>query len=315
MDKLSAMLTFVQIVETGSFTRAAEQLGIPKARASQRLRDLEDSLRIRLLERTTRALRLTDEGRAYHERCVRLLAEIDEAEQALRGRHAQPSGQLRVEAVAAIARHVLAPALADFHRRYPLLSVHLGSSDRIVHLLEDGVDCAIRGGELPDARHVARRVCSVQLGLYASQDFLARHGEPRDPAALAALPRLGWLAARGGGIVPWQLWCDEGHAIEVPGVPALAFDDGDAAVAAAVGGAGVVVAAPFAVRSRVLCGELRPVLPEWTAGRRPVNVVYASNHQLSARVRVFVDWAIQLMQADATMSLHPRELVALRAGP
>ena len=315
MDKLTAMQTFVQIVETGSFTRAAEQLGVPKARASQRLRDLEDSLGVRLLERTTRALRLTEDGRAYHERCVRLLAEIDEAEQALRGRHAQPSGQLRVEAVAAIARHVLAPALADFHRSYPLLSVHLGSSDRIAHLLEDGVDCAIRGGELPDSGHVARRICSVQLGLYASPECLARHGEPRDPAALAALPRLGWLAARGGGIVPWQLWREEGDAVEVPGVPALAFDDGDAAVAAAVGGAGVVVAAPFAVRSRVLCGELLPVLPDWTAGRRPVQVVYASNRRLSTRVRVFVDWAVQLMQADAAMGLHPRDLVAPLARP
>lgn len=309
MDKLSALHTFVQIVEAGSFTRAAERLGIPKARASQRLQDLESDLGVRLLERTTRALRLTDDGRAYHARCVRLLAELEEAEQTLRGQHGQPRGHLRVESVAALARHVLAPALGDFHRRYPQLTVHLGSSDRISHLLEDGIDCAIRGGELPDAGHVARRVCSVHLGLYASPQCLARHGLPGGPAALAERPRLGWMASRGGGVEPWRLVHLDGRTVDVPGVPALAFDDGDAAVAAAAGGGGIVVAAPFAVRLLVGRGELVPVLPEWTAGARPVHVVYPSSRQLSMRVRCFVDWVVERLQADPALALRPHDLV------
>ncbi|MEN9418105.1 MAG: hypothetical protein RI988_1725 [Pseudomonadota bacterium] len=315
MDKLSALQTFVQIVEAGSFTRAAERLGIPKARASQRLQDLESALGVRLLERTTRALRLTDDGRAYHARCARLLAELDEAEQALRGRHGQPRGHLRVEAVAAIARHVLAPALGDFHRRYPQLTVHLGSSDRISHLLEDGIDCAIRGGELPDAGHVARRVCSVHLGLYASPQYLARDGLPDGPDALVDRPRLGWMASRGGGVETWRLVHADGRAVDVPGVSALAFDDGDAAVAAAAGGAGIVVAAPFAVRSLVRRGELVPVLSEWTAGQRSVHVLYPSSRQLSMRVRCFVDWAVEHLQSDPGLALHPRDLVEVARGP
>jgi len=309
MDKLTAMQTFVTIVDSGSFTRAAERLDLPKARVSQRLRDLESVLGVRLLERSTRALRLTDEGRAYHERCVRMLAEIDEAEQALQGRHGQPQGQLRVEAVAAIARHVLAPALHDFRQRYPGMTVRLGSSDRLSHLLEDGIDCAIRGGDLPDSRLVARPVCTVHLGLYASPDCIARHGRPRDPAALADWPRLGWFAPR-GGTVPWRLRREGAEAVDLPGQPALAFDDGDAAVAAAVGGAGLVVAAPFAVAALVRAGALQPVLPDWTAGQRAVHVLYPSARQLSARVRCFADWAIARLRAEPALSWSPSELAA-----
>ena len=308
MDKLSAMQTFARIVEAGSFTGAAEQLGVPKGRVSQRLQDLEAALGARLLERTTRALRLTDDGRAYYERCVRLLAEIEEAEQALRGNHAAPRGQLRVEGVAVIARHVLAPALAEFHRRYPEVTVQLCSSDRIIHLLEDGVDCAIRGGSLADASHVARKACTVYFGLYASPDFLARNGTPSEPADLAARPRLGWLAPQGGGVLPLHLSHESGESLEIPGAPALVFDDGDAAIAAALAGAGIVVTAPFAVRALVAQGRLLPVLPQWEAGQRPVSVIYPSSRQLSARVRCFVDWAVELLRREPALALRPRDL-------
>ena len=299
----------MQIVEAGSFTRAAERLLVPKARVSQRLQALEAALGVRLLERTTRALRLTDDGRAYHERCVRLLADIEETEQALRGGHARPGGLLRVDAVAAVARHVLAPALEEFGRLYPEMAVHLHSRDRIGHLLEDGIDCAIRGGPLPDASHVARSACTVHLGLYASPGCLARHGTPTEPEALARLPRLGWLDQRNGGVVPWRLQRDGGPGIDVPGVPALAFDDGDAAAAAAAGGAGLVVAAPFAVRALVDAGALRPVLPQWEAGRRTVSVLVPSSRQLSARVRCFVDWAVERLRHDPALALRPHDLV------
>lgn len=308
MDKLTAMQTFVQIVSAGSFTRAAEQLLVPKARVSQRLQALEAALGVRLLERTTRALRLTDDGRVYHERCLQLLADMEETEQALRGGHARPRGLLRVDAVAAIARHVLGPALAEFGGLYPDLAVHLHSRDRISHLLEDGVDCAIRGGPLPDASHVARSAGVVHLGLYASPGCLDRHGVPREAEALERMPRLGWLDQRGNGVVAWCLERDDGSRVDVPGVPALAFDDGDAAIAAAVGGAGVVVAAPFAVRGLVSAGLLTPVLPQWEAGRRAVSVLLPSSRQLSARVRCFVDWAVERLQHDPAMALRPRDL-------
>jgi DNA-binding transcriptional LysR family regulator len=308
MDKLTAMHTFVQIVSAGSFTRAAERLLVPKARVSQRIQALEAVLGVRLLERTTRTLRVTDDGRAYHERCLQLLADLEETEQALRGGHARPRGLLRIDAVAAIARHVLAPALDEFGRLYPDLTVHLHSRDRISHLLEDGVDCAIRGGPLPDASHIARSAAVVHLGLYASPACLARHGAPLEPEALARIPRLGWLDQRRGGVVPWRLQRDDGSEIEVPGVPAMAFDDGDAAIAAAAGGAGVVVAAPFAVRALVGAGQLSPVLPQWEAGRRTVSVLLPSSRQLSARVRCFVDWAVERLRHDPALALRPRDL-------
>ncbi|MFO0121051.1 MAG: LysR family transcriptional regulator [Inhella sp.] len=314
MDKLSAMQTFVQIVEAGSFTRAAERMQLPKARVSQRLQALEAELGVRLLERTTRALRLTNDGRAYHERCVQLLADLEEAEQALRGDHARPSGVLRVDVVAAIARHVLAPALGDFSRHYPELAVHLHSRDRISHLLEDGIDCAIRGGPLPDASHVAISACTVHLGLYAAPECLARPGTPQAPEVLARLPRLGWVDQRSGGVLPWRLARDDGAGFDVPGLPTLAFDDGDAAIAAALGGAGVVVAAPFAVRAAVQSGTLCPVLPAWEAGQRTVSVLWPSRRQRSARLRCFVDWAVERLRHDPALALRPRDLVPAGTG-
>jgi LysR family transcriptional regulator for bpeEF and oprC len=302
------MHTFVEVVSSGSFTRAAERLLVPKARVSQRIQALEAAVGVRLLERTTRALRITDDGRLYYERCVKLLADIEQTEQALRGDHAQPHGILRVDSVAAIARHVLAPSLVDFGRLFPDVVVHLYSRDRISHLLEDGIDCAIRGGTLPDASSVARNICNVHLGMYASPSFLESNGTPHKPEDLMIMPRLGWLDQRGGGIVPWYLDCDDSSRFEVTGTPIMSFDDGDAAIAASLGGAGVVVAAPFAVKELVCSGRLKPVLPQWEVGQREVNILLPSSHQLSSRVRCFVDWVVDRLRLDPLLNLRPRDL-------
>ncbi len=196
MDKFSAMTTFAKVVETGSFTRAADVLALPKARVSQRVSDLERHLGVRLLNRTTRSLNLTEDGQAYFAKCQVILQEIDELEGALKGGSVEPRGKLRVEALVSVARWVIAPSLHEFQARYPNISVRLGGSDRISHLLDNGIDCAIRGGHLEDSSQIARHVCDVHLGLYAAPAYLEAAGAVTHPQELSVHRRISWFTGQ-----------------------------------------------------------------------------------------------------------------------
>lgn len=309
MDKLGAMRAFVAVVDSGGFGRAADRLGLPKATVSQRVQALEAVLGVRLLQRTTRRVTPTVDGEAYHGRCLRWLAEIDEAERALRGEAERPTGVLRVELLASLARRVVAPRLPDFVERYPGIELRLGSADRVVDLLEDGVDCAVRGGVLPSSSLVARHVCDVSLGLYAAPGYLARAGTPDDPQALAAHRRLGWLDGQAGTPQPLVLRHADGR-VAAAGAPALAFDDGETCLAACAAGAGIAPAAPFAAEAALREGALVRVLPEWTAGTRPIHVVWPSRRHLAPRVRVFVDWVVGAIREELGASGSAQDALA-----
>jgi LysR family transcriptional regulator for bpeEF and oprC len=311
MDKLSAMATFVKVVETGSFTRAAMAMGLPKARISQRITDLERVLGVRLLHRTTRALGLTEEGRAYFQRCQQILGEIDELEGALHG--AAPIGKLRVEALASIARWILAPELPDFQARFPGIVLRLGSGDRIMNLFEEGIDCAIRGGALGDSSLVARHVCDVQLGLYAAPGYLQASAAVEHPADLRRHQRITWFNARGGGHFAWRLQSDR-KDIEVAGGECLVCEDPEVAIAACLAGSGICPGAPFAVESYVESGALQPVLAEWHFAPRPIHILYPSGKHLSSRVKSFVDWSFDVMRASPSLAKTPLAL-ARQFGP
>ncbi|MFM1989433.1 MAG: hypothetical protein RJA99_2390 [Pseudomonadota bacterium] len=301
MDKLGAMRAFVAVVDSGGFGRAAERLALPKATVSQRVQALEAALGVRLLQRTTRRVTPTVDGEAYHGRCLRWLAEIDEAERALRGEAERPSGVLRVEMLASLARWIVAPALPDFVERHPGIELRLGCADRLVDLLEDGVDCAVRGGVLPSSSLVARHVVDVTLALYASPSYVSRAGVPDGPDALATHRRLGWLDGRSGRPEDWTLGRADAAA-RVVGPPTLAFDDGEACLAACIAGAGIAPAAPFAADAAVRAGALVPVLAGWSTGTRPVHVVWPSRRHLAPRVRVFVDWVTALVREHPGMA-------------
>lgn len=306
MDKLSAMATFATVVEAGSFTRAADVLALPKARVSQRVSDLERLLGVRLLNRTTRALKLTNDGQAYFAKCQVILQEIEELEEALRGGAVEPRGRLRVEALVSVARWVIAPRLHEFQAIYPLISVHLGSSDRIRHLLEDGIDCAIRGGALEDSGQIARHVCDIHLGLYAAPQYLQAAGAVRTAQELVKHRRLSWFAGQGNPFA-WHLETAS-EACELPAGDGLQFDDPDVAIASCMAGSGICPAAPFAVQGWVGAGALVPVLPHWSFQARPIHIIYPGNKHLSARVRCFVDWSIALMQSSPSLRMRPSEL-------
>ncbi|KEY57691.1 LysR substrate-binding domain-containing protein [Serratia sp. DD3] len=307
MDKLTAMATFITVVDSGNFTRAAAMLNLPKARVSQRVADLESALGVRLLHRTTRVLNLTEDGRAYLEQCRHILREIDELEDSLKGTTRVPEGNLRVDALASIARWVIAPHLHKFQKMYPNITLRFGSSDRISHLLEEGIDCAIRGGKLENSSMIARHVADVYLGLYAAPAFLKSEKPIRAPEDLICQPRLSWFGSREGERFVWQL-AQGVHQATLPEPDTMLFDDPNVALTACMAGAGICPAAPFAVESYVRNGLLVPVLPEWHFKPRPIHIIYPSKKHLSARIRCFVDWSLELMQQNNSLHLTPIEL-------
>lgn len=306
MDKLAAMQAFAQVVETGSFTKAAELLALPKARVSQRVSDLERYLDVRLLHRTTRSLTLTEDGKAYYVKCQSILHDIDELESTLKGATSEPKGKLRVEALVSVARWILAPHLHEFQQRYPDITLQLGASDRVSHLLEDGIDCAFRGGPLEDSSHIARHVADVQFGLYAAPSYLHSAGTPQHPRELSTHSRLSWFAGQRQPLA-WHLYSGK-QEFEVPHHDGMQFDDPDIAMTSCIAGAGICPGSPFAVKSFVQAGLLVPVLANWHFSARPIHILYPSNKHLSKRVRCFVEWSLELIQQNPDIPMCPREL-------
>ena len=307
MDKLSAMATFVAVVDTGSFTRAAESLDLPKARVSQRISDLEAALGVRLLQRSTRALSLTKDGDVYLERCRQILLDITEVEDALKGSESTPTGSIHVDVLTSIARWVIAPHMHEFQALYPNLAVRLGSSDRVSNLLEDGIDCAIRGGSLEDSAMVARHVAEVTIGLYASPAYMESSAPIIEPEDLPNHQRMTWFSPRGGGRLAWQLETGE-RSVLLQATESLQFEDPDVAIAACLAGTGICPAAPFAVEAYVGAGQLVPVLPSWHFEPRPIHIVYPTRKHLSAKVRCFVDWSYELLRKNEAVHLTPLAL-------
>lgn len=295
MDRFDTLLAFVRVVEAGSFTRAAQTLHMSKTTVSQLVRQLEARLQVRLLNRTTRQVRVTPEGAAYYERVARALGDLRDADDVLAGDLAAPRGRLRIDVPSPFARLILMPALPDFHQRYPEIQIVMGVSDRNVDVIGDNVDCVIRGGDISVPSLVARRVAELRLGVYASPDYLRAHGTPAHPNALAQEPHriVGYLRSSSGSIAPVRLRRDN-EEVEVKGRYVVAADDGNAYVAAGVAGMGVLCVPRYMARPHVEKGELTPLFEEWQLAPMPLYLAYPHNRHVSARLRVFSAWIDQL---------------------
>ncbi len=305
MDKLTAIRTFIQVVELGRFSRAAEAMSIPAARVSQRIKDLEEDLGVHLLTRTTKAMNLTDEGQRYFDACKGLVEGLKDAEDEIAGHTAQPVGRLRVEAISSVARSILAPRLAGFSSIHPDIEIQLGCSDRLVNLAMAGVDCALRGGDLEDSSYRSKLLCNVTFGIYRSPTLTIPVTTPQD---LAAAPRVCTFDPISGRQLPWHL--ERGRERYTVGHRGLtSYDDIDAALAATCTGMGFVSAPVFLAAPRVRSGELVPVLPEWTSGAKPLYAVFPPGRNIPRRLRVFIDWAEETCNSTAFISAHPSELV------
>jgi DNA-binding transcriptional LysR family regulator len=289
MDKLRAMETFVRIVERGSLTAAAEALGASLPSVVRTLAALEAGLDARLLNRTTRRIALTDEGREYYERCKRVLAEVEEAEAALSSRRKAPKGRLRVTAPVMLGRMHVAPVANEFLGKYPEVQLDLLLLDRVVDLLEEGVDAGVRIGQLPDSTLVAVPVGQTRRVTCASPAYLKRAGTPRSPADLARHRCLNF-----GGVAPahsWSFGAAE-RTLHVPVTAALATNQIDVALDACLAGLGVGQFLCYQVQAALDRGELRRLLGEFEPAPAPIQVVYPGGRLLSASVRAFVDWTV-----------------------
>lgn len=293
MNKLQAMEVFVQVVDAGGFTRAAENMQLPKATVSNLIQSLETALAVKLLHRTTRQISVTADGAAYYERCLRILADVRDAEESLSRTKLSPSGRLRVDAPSALARDMLIPALPDFFARYPDITLELGCSDRPVDLIEEGVDCAVRGGALSDSTLIARRIGALNFTTCAAPSYLARYGTPQHPRDLLRHICVNYFSAKTGKIYDWDFTRD-GERIQLPLPSLVALNDSNAYIAAGLAGLGVVQMSAMALPDYLADGRLVQILPEWTTDPVPIHVVYPQNRHLSAKVRVFVEWVADL---------------------
>lgn len=276
MDRFEAMKAFARVVETGSFTKAAESLDLSKTTVTQLVQYLEARLRVKLLNRTTRKVNVTPDGAAYYERVLHLLADMEDAETSLAEALVSPRGRLRVDVPSPFARVILMPALPSFHARYPEILLYLGVSDRVVDLIDENVDCVLRGGEITNQSLVARHAADLPLAVYASPDYLEQAGHPDHPSELE-LPHhriVGFSRERARRMFPCTMHRD-GESINVQGRPALVVDDGNAYLAAGLAGIGVIWGPTYMAQAHVTRGELIPLFTGWRLDPMPMYVAYS----------------------------------------
>jgi len=293
MDQLQAMRVFKRVAERGSFGQAADELDISRPAASGHVAALEKHLGVRLLNRTTRRVSLTAEGAEYLRRCRRILDEIEDAEETLRGARSRPQGLLRVDVPVAFGRYLLLPALPEFTRRYPAIDLDIRLNDRVVDLVAERVDVALRTGNLQPGL-VARRVAQVNIVLCASPTYLADHGEPKTPDDLRQHRLLATTPA-GGGSPDWSFpapYTSRRLKLHF----AMQFNAAEASVIAAAAGLGITRTVDLLVADYVGRGELKLILKDFVVPGPPMSLVYPSAGHQSPKVRVFSDFAADIMR-------------------
>jgi DNA-binding transcriptional LysR family regulator len=288
MDRFAAMQAFARVVEAGSFASAAERLGISTSACSRQVADLEAHLDTRLLNRTTRSLSLTESGRAFHERCLQLLADLEETEAVAHAGQARARGNLRISCAVNFGLHHLSPLIAPFQKQHPDVRLDISLSDRMVDLVEEGFDMALRIGESRSTSLIARKLGETRMLVCASPAYLKLHGTPVTPQQLAEHNCLiyEYLPSRG----EWRFADRKGaeHRVRVSG--SVQTNNGDMLARAAAEGLGICCEPDFIVAEDLAAGRLTPILADFQPPSTAIHAVYPSRRHLSAKVRVFVDF-------------------------
>jgi DNA-binding transcriptional LysR family regulator len=305
MDRFDAMKAFVRVVEAGSFTKAAQTLHMSRTTVTQLVQQLEARLRLKLLNRTTRRVNVTEDGAVYYDRIVRVLAELEDVESSLPGASAAPGGVLRVDVPSPFAAIILMPALPQFHARYPDIQFDMGASDRKVDLIGENVDCVVRGGAIADQSLAARHVGDLKLGVYAAPAYLARAGTPRHPAELQDgghhIVKYRWSGSDGG--FPYAMH-KGGESVRMQGRHILTIDDGNAYLAAGLAGLGVLWLPEYMAKAHAASGALVPLFADWRSDPMPLYVAYPPRRHMSKKLRVFIDWVAELMAQHAPVAAY-----------
>ena len=297
MDRFDAMRVFTRIVERRSFSRAADDLGLPRSSVTDALKGLEARLGVRLLQRTTRQVSPTLDGEAYYQRCIGLIADLEDAEGTFIG--AKPSGLIRVDVHGTQARYFLLPGLSRFRTLYPGIRLHFSETHEAMDLVREGFDCILRAGELTDSLLVSRRLATLERGTFASPDYLSRLGTPQSPDDLVGHEMIGLLAPDTAEIIP--LAFHVGAAIRRLTLPTMITVTGpETNVAAACSGLGLIQVPRYRVSSELRSGALVEVLSAFPPTPIPVHVLYSHRRQLTPRLRVFIDWVAEQFRERAT---------------
>jgi len=296
MDQVTLFRVFLRVAESASFTRAADMLGMPRSSVSAAVRELEGRVGARLLHRTTRNVRMTQEGRVFHAHCTRLVAEM-EAMEGLFQSQDSPSGRLTIDVPGRLGRLVIAPALPRFLDRYPGIDLVLGVTDRAVNLVEDNVDCALRVGPLADSAMVARRIGELRFINVASPAYLARFGTPQSPADLAGHQGVLFASPTTGRVEDWE-WEEAGSLRLLAISGRVTVNSAEAQIACCLAGLGLIQIPAYDVRRHLIAGELVEVMPDHVAAPLPVTLLHPDRHHVPIRLRVFMDWATALLQAE-----------------
>nr|WP_178131096.1 LysR family transcriptional regulator [Pseudomonas sp. C1C7] len=281
------MKVFVRIYERSSFTLAALDLDLPRATLTHTLNQFEAWLGTRLLERSTRKVRPTLDGEAYYQRCVQLLAELEEAELAFRS--VAPKGRLRVDLHGTLARHFVIPALPQFMARYPDIELSISEADRLVDLIAEGVDCVLRAGTLSDSALIGKRVASLRQITCASPAYLRKHGEPKTLDDLKNHRAVNYVSRTDGKVFPFEFIVDS-ELKQVPIDSAMSVFGAEIYAASAIAGLGLIQCPHYRMESQIAQGLIKEILPNTPPPPMPVSVLYPHNRHMSPRVRVFVDW-------------------------
>jgi DNA-binding transcriptional LysR family regulator len=291
MDRIDAMQAFVTVADLEGFAPAARKLGLSPSAVTRLIAALEEHLGARLLQRTTRQVTLTDAGSRYLERVRRILADVGEAEDAVEGERIRPGGRLVISAPVGFGRLHVSPVVSAYLKRYPEVGADLRLSDRLINLLEEGVDLAVRIGHLPDSTLVARHVGEMRRIVVASPEYLKGHGEPKRPAEISAHVTIQFGAMTAA---PDWRFIEDGQEIRVSPTPRFATNSADAAIQHAEAGGGLTRVLAYQAAALLKAGRLKIVLAKFEQPPLPIHIVYPTSRLLSAKVRTFIDLVTEI---------------------
>lgn len=291
MDKFKEMQIFSRVAERNSFTLAAEDLAVPRATVTNSIKRLESRLGVRLLERTTRQVRLTLDGEQYYEKCIKLLGELEEVENSFL-KHS-PKGVLRVNLQGTLAKHFVIPRLPDFLKRYPDIKIHIAEDDRLIDLVKEGIDCVLRAGELQDSSLIVKPLTQLEIVTVASPEYLDQYGTPKDLNALQGHNGIAYsldVKAR-----PSEFdFLVKNKLVSVNLNSLVAVSGAEVYTASAKAGLGLIQVPKYRIRHELETGELVPILTQFSVPSMPVSALYPHKKHLSQRTGVFVDWLAEV---------------------
>lgn len=293
MDQLTSLVFFARVTQHGSFSEAARQLGSSPASVSRAVQQLEARLGSRLLNRTTRSLSLTEDGKVFYEYCQQILNQLEEAELALSRARSAPTGTLRLDLSVAFGRLHIAPALPQLGERYPDLKFEITFNDRYTDLIEAGLDAAVRLGSSPDSQLIMHPLGTARLMVCAAPAYLSRYGEPQTLNELQSHQCLNFVMPQTGRVRDW-IFQQDGRKVEIPVSGRFSFNHPEALVETAIAGGGLIQLYNFLVQPAIARGNLKPVLSAFAPTGSPISILYPHKRYVPARLKVFVEFMDEL---------------------